>query len=512
MELSPNFGIIQQLQVLESYINLNDVLSFKRVGTMKLLNILLILGLVLLVSNVFAQNAAAAGTDTTDDTADTNTDIEIPESVCVVDEDCASDINAEDSCSAGECYCSLETNTCFIRGSAEDKTADDKVPAADKELTGTEETTKADSTVALVEEKLKLLQEQSASVEDKLNNLEQVVQLLQQQITLLGEKLDLVSSQQTQSKEVIQKDVTGVATGLAGLQEDIGTAQKNLKTVEEDVAKIQTFKLIVTIAGLILISAGILLGLQYYLKAKKTDPRLLQYVVKQLRQGQRYPQIHQALQRAGWGNEDIKNAFQEAARMTSQRATAGPSGGTGPAGMDSKKVMLLAGFALFFIIGIILVLNGVTTGRAIYFKDAGELSAAVKENIEKNLEKNEFYSLAKQFDLCVQVEEEDNVASYRVTKTKKGDTIKEAALHCDNTNKFGFAVKFKSWEAFDLVSNSLTCSNVKTLHNKNQMYVLPSKFIEAGFKVDPAMDFSPYCSVLSKCLTAKQIQDAGIEC
>lgn len=184
----------------------------------------------------------------------------------------------------------------------------------------------------------------------------------------------------------------------------------------------------------------------------------------------------------------------------------------GPSGMDPRKVMIIAGFALFMVVGIILVLKGVTTGQAIHFKDAGELNSAVKENLEKNLEKNEFYGSVKQFDLCVQVEEEDNVASYRIVKTKNGKSVKEAMLHCDNTDKYGFAVKFKSWEAFDLVSNSLSCANIKAIHSQEQMYVLPSKFIEPGFTVDPTVDLSSFCAALSKCLSPKQLQDAGIDC
>lgn len=484
---------------------------------MKRLKLLLVFGLFLLLMG----NALSQSTNTgTDENLDANTaDTEIEGSMCATDEDCITDYEAAESCSAGECYCSLDIQSCFIK-SAEGGTTASTADSVISTATGTppeplDSTTTSETAVAIVEEKLKQLQEQSASVEDKLKNLEQVVQLLQQQITLQGEKLGLVSSQQSQSKELIQKDVTTVATGLAGLQKDVGTAKENLETVEEDVAKIQAFKLIVTIVGLILISAGILLGLQYYLKTKKVDSRLLQYVLKQLRAGRRYPQLHQVLSRAGWGDEDIKAAFREAGKRTAPSgivATTAQGERIAPVGMDPKKVMLLAGFALFFIIGIILVLKGVTTGKAIYFKDTGELSSAVKESIEKNLEKNEFYGLAKQLDLCVQVEEGENVASYRITKTKKGDIIKEAALHCDNTNKFGFAVKFKSWEAFDLASNSLSCTNIKTLHTKKQLYVLPSKFVEAGFEADPTMDFSPYCAILSKCLTAKQMQDAGIEC
>ncbi|MBI4152851.1 hypothetical protein HY495_04010 [Candidatus Woesearchaeota archaeon] len=425
-------------------------------------------------------------------------DTEIPESSCSFNEDCAIDETAADFCSAGECYCSEETLTCFISDGTTDASTD-----ADIDQDGTADDATAAAAAATVDQKLTELQVQSASVEEKITNLEQVVQLLQQQINLLSEKIDLLNSQQFQSKE----SVTTVATGLAGLQKDVGTAQVNIEEVEEDVAKIRTFRLIVTIIGLILLSAAILLGLQYYLKTKKTDPRLLQYMLKQVRQGQRYPQIHQTLAQAGWNEDDIKKTFQEAARKI-----AGRKGGQPTTGMESKKVVLLAGFALFFIVGVILILQGVTTGKAIHFGDAGELGSAVKKSIEKNLENNEFYGLVKKFDLCLEVEEEDNVVSYRVAKTQSGSKVLEASVHCDNTDKYAFAVKFKSWQAFDLLSNSLTCSNIKTLHAKKQMYVLPSKYIEPGFTIEPTIDLSSYCAVLSKCMTPKQLEEVGIEC
>ncbi|MBS3169460.1 hypothetical protein J4210_03170 [Candidatus Woesearchaeota archaeon] len=427
-------------------------------------------------------------------------DTEIPESYCSFAEDCAFDETAADFCSAGECSCSEETSTCFISESTTDTSTD---TSTDQEGTAKDATAAAAAAAAAVDKKLIELQALSASVEEKITNLEQVVQLLQQQITLLSEKIDLLNSQQFQSKE----SVTTVATGLAGLQKDVGTAQENLEEVEEDVAKIRTFRLIVTIIGLLLLSAAILLGLQYYLKTKKTDPRLLQYILKQVRQGQRYPQIHQTLAQAGWNEDDIKKTFQEVARKVAGRKDGQPT-----TGMESKKVVLLAGFALFFIVGVILVLQGVTTGKAIHFGDVGELGSAVKKNIETNLEKNEFYGLVKKFDLCLEVEDEDNVVSYRVVKTLSASKVLEASVHCDNTDKYAFAVKFKSWEAFDLLSNSLTCGNIKTLHAKKQMYVLPSKYIEPGFSIEPTTDLSAYCTVLSKCMTPQQLQEAGIEC
>lgn len=431
-------------------------------------------------------------------------DTEIPESICTFDEDCAIDAFAAESCSAGECYCSEETGTCFITSQTTGTTQN--------QTTTNVTSTTTDAVTQSIQEKLNLLQFQSASVEERVANLEQLILLVQQQMTSLSQKVDVLSAQQLQSKEAIQKDVTAVATGLAGLQTDVGTAKDDLETVEKDVAKIQRFKLIVTILGLILLSAAVFLGLEYYLKTKKADPRLVQYIIKQAKQGQRFAQVHQALLRAGWVEDDIREAYKEATKSSTRGSYGSGTQAGGPVGIDSKKVMLLAGFALFFVVGIILVLKGVTTGNAIYFKDAGELSSAMKENLEKNLENNQFYPLVKQFDLCVEVEEAENVASYRVTKTKNGNMIKEATLHCDNTDKYGLAVKFKSWEAFDLVSNDLSCTNLKAIHTKKQMYVLPSKFIEAGFTVDPTMDASPFCDALKKCMTAKQLADAGIEC
>ncbi len=435
---------------------------------------------------------------------------------CVTNQDCYDSPDTGDSCAtpSDDCSCLNKTKTCWT-GLKGDPTSNQQI------TTPTPTTTTASPTInqsALddLKKTIDSLQTQSVTADEKIATLESSIVLVQQQLTELTTSLNTVSTQlaeQTQSKEALQKDVTSVATGLAGLQTDVGSAKKDLKTVESDVASIQTFKLIVTIVGLLLISAGILLGLQFYLKTKKADPRLVQYVLKQAQQGKRFAQVQPVLLKAGWTDDDIKEAYREAMKKGSLGAsgTAGP-GGFAPSGMDSKKVIFLAGFALFFVIGIILVLKGVTTGHAIFFKTPGELSTAMKTNIEKNLETNLFYNKIKVADLCVEVEEGDNSASYRIIKSKKGNKIQEATVNCDNTDNNGFAVKFKSWEAFDLVSNDLTCANIKTLHNKKLMYVLPSKVIKKGFTLDETTDITPYCAVLTECLTAAQLKDAGIDC
>ncbi len=437
--------------------------------------------------------------------AETDTEV-----FCESTQDCYDDIDIGSQCETGECRCSEETSTCFLTTETELNLQEVQQTVAQLQNISVNKTA-----LKNLEDNLDLIQTQSATADQKITTLEESLVLVQQQLSELTSSIDAISAQfaeQAQAKEDLQKDVTSVATGLAGLQTNVDSTQKDLKTVEEDVAKIQTFKLIVTIVGLILISAGILLGLQFYLKTKKADPTLVQYVIKQAKQGKRFAQVQPVLLKAGWTDDDIKEAYREAMKSSPTGAGTSGSSAVGPSGMDSKKVILLAGFALFFVIGIILVLKGVTTGHAIFFKDGGELSAAMKENIEKNLENNPFYSKVKVFDLCVEVEDGENAASYRITKTKNGDKIKELAVNCDNTDKYGFAVKFKSWEAFDLVSNDLTCANIKTIHNKKLMYVVPSKFIEEGFTFDETADVTPYCAVLKECLTAAQIKEAGIDC
>ncbi len=430
---------------------------------------------------------------------------------CTDDNDCSIDPDIGSKCQAGECSCSTETQTCLLTTAAELSLQEVQKTVAELQNSSANK-----SALQNLKESVDLIQTQSGTVDERVTALESSLVLVQQQLTELSTSINSLSAQfseQAQTKEALQKDVTTVATGLAGLQTDVGSAQKDLKTVESDVASIQTFKLIVTIVGLILISAGILLGLQFYLKTKKADPRLVQYVLKQAQQGKRFAQVQPVLSKAGWSDDDIKEAYREAMKKSSPNgpATAGLSG-VSPSGMDSKKVIFLAGFALFFVIGIILVLKGVTTGHAIFFKNPGELSTAMKTNLEKNLETNPFYSKVKVFDLCVEVEEGNNTASYRIIKSKSGNKIQETTANCDNSDNYGFAVKFKSWEAFDLLSNDLSCANIKTVHSKKLMYVIPSKIIKKGFTLDETTDVTPYCAALTQCLTAQQLKDAGIDC
>jgi hypothetical protein len=455
---------------------------------------------------------------------------------CFDEVDCA-DQGLEDA------YCDLETFTCILEETNPDnpETGDTTLISGNQTLNSTEdpltETNLTEtpapetSTVqSLAIESLQLsystLLNQSAQTEERLTNLEAAALNLQQQINDLSlayndvvTSLQSTNSQQVQIKETLQKDLNTFSTGLASLQEDLETTNEEIETIEEKVEKEESFSSMISIIFFILLAIAVALGLFYYItrkgSSKEMNPEIVKYITSHIKQGKKYPQIKQHLLKAGWQEKDIDWAYKQTVKNNYQKylQTKGGKSAAPKGSMDNKKkVAMISIFSILLVIGIILMLNGVTTGKAIHFESAGELEKSMKNSLEKNLEDNPFYSLINYLDLCVQVVDENNEASFRVVKTPKRHLIKESKERCDYNNKNNFAVKFNSWEAFDLISNNPTCSNIKALHLTKKMYVLPSRYILDGFTPHPNADLTKYCKTLKVCMTPQDISKLDIGC
>ncbi|MEK6901934.1 MAG: hypothetical protein AABX37_06320, partial [Nanoarchaeota archaeon] len=182
-----------------------------------------------------------------------------------------------------------------------------------------------------------------------------------------------------------------------------------------------------------------------------------------------------------------------------------------PLHVHQNKILVITMISLVIVIGLIFLLKGVTTGKAIHFQTAGELNTAVKAALNEKITQNEFYPVMEKANFCVQVVEGDNTVSYQIIKTKKGHTIRPAKMNCDATDMYDFAAKFTSWNAFDFYSTTLTCEAARQLHTRG-VYVLPSTYILQGFLVDPELDYSDFCPMINKCLTPEELQKVGIQC
>ena len=173
----------------------------------------------------------------------------------------------------------------------------------------------------------------------------------------------------------------------------------------------------------------------------------------------------------------------------------------------------------FLVVGALLlfispILRGVTTGKAIHFQSSEQLDLEVKAALEKNIATNQFFPLVSSVNLCVQVNEKDTSASFRVIKTTKTNAVRKAALPCDQDSlSYDFAVKFADKNSFDLLVNDLTCDKIARINLlSKKVVVLPSKYILPGFMLNPEMKVEKYCSVLQTCLSTEKLSKTPLPC
>ncbi len=404
---------------------------------------------------------------------------------------------------------------------------------------------------------LQFLQGQSASTEERLTAIENGYLTLeegytgtQEQLTKIqttindiNTQLQYLSDDQNKAKQHLNSKVEGVATGLAGLQTKVATASSDLSEVQDDLKTEKSFTTFLTYSFIIILALAIFGAIYIYVNRNRSESpdinqQIVEYITKHIKTGKKFPQIKENLLKAGWSEHDITWAYKETLKQnykaylqrnssvdssktqnpkSSQiNASVQENTSTSESGLtDKRKAMMIGIVSVLVLLGILLLLRGVTTGQAIYFQTPEQFAAAVHDKIEKSVAKSEFKEKVDYLTLCVQVTEKNNAASYLITKTPFGQTIASAAIPCDQEFKYDLGVKFTSLKAFEYLSDDLSCAAARKIHgesNNGGAYVLPSRLILPGFKVNPTASYEPYCTLMKECLTATEITLAGVNC
>lgn len=160
------------------------------------------------------------------------------------------------------------------------------------------------------------------------------------------------------------------------------------------------------------------------------------------------------------------------------------------------------------------LLRGITTGKAIHFQSNEQLELEVKSTLEKNIATNQFYPLVSSANLCVQVNERDASASFRVVKTTKTHAVRKAVLPCDQGSlSYDFAVKFADKNSFEVLANDLACDKIAQINLlSKKVVILPSKYILSGFVLNPELDIEKYCPILQTCLSPEELGKTNLPC
>lgn len=382
------------------------------------------------------------------------------------------------------------------------------------------------SKVQLLEAKSLSLEQQFASISATLTSLQQQMNQINTDVT---EKLTL-DSQQIEEISSTLNSITSqqnmISTGLAGLQQGLLSTQTDVKKLEDDVIQKQQRTQLIMYILLALAVVGIAVGVIYYITKGKAssnseeeaNPEILNYITSHIKKGKKYSQIKENLAKAGWSEEDIATAYKETMKRNyakyknSGSVSFSSSSGKSSPPLDRNKMISIAIVSLLLIIGVFFLIRGISMGQAIAFQSQQELDAAVKGLLKTYVDNSEFYPLVKSASICVEVHDRDKVVSYRIIKTPKAHAIGQAPMVCSGDPDYDFALRFNTWDSFNIVMRRMTCDSFQRQHGAKGFYALPSRYILPGFKLNPDKDPAEFCPALLKCLTPTELDQMGIVC
>ncbi|MAG60315.1 hypothetical protein CL619_00865 [archaeon] len=464
--------------------------------------------------------------------------------LCFDDSDCASlgDTWACDT-SILECvelyFGDAETSEDSIDETVDDTNATDEIldeEIIEDEIITEPETTSTTDTSEL-ETSISDLDSRVTGVETNIDELTSQVEELTTTVNDVNTNVQLLSTDQHQLERDVEEQVntieSEVSAGLAVLQEDIDSTKTELEGTQENIetsaAKASFFRTLSVVGVLIVIFGAI----GYFLRMhKKEEEKVIpeevkEYITKQIKLGVGETTIVAALKKSGWPEHDAKWAFEQTTVhnynkfLTSQGKETKKVPKHKLSDKHYQKIAIVSIFSIA-LLAIMLLYVKQSVGFAVYYDGItnSDLSTLVEETIELSVEQNSFYSLIEYADLCVQVNDADASASFRVLKTPYGHTVEGLDENCDATSEnYDFAVSFSTWNDFYTLSNTMTCSGLEAAHSVQQnsvaargMYVLPSYYVESGFNKVDGRSYTDFCDALSLCLSSSDLALLDLGC
>jgi septal ring factor EnvC (AmiA/AmiB activator) len=404
------------------------------------------------------------------------------------------------------------------------------------------------------------LQQQIEALNAKATEIETINAQLSQLnsgIEELNLQLQQLSQQQAQTEQQLGGQINSVSTGLATLQTNISSTNSELTNVKTELSTKSIVLNIVTYIVILMIIVSLAIILSYYLTHKRRlvekyqqdlTPEIYRNIEQQIKSGKSISHLSSQLKKQGWDDAQINwaykevsskiipstsNSLQNESKSTNtysqpQRIPSQETKKVAPFSVhntasssklehkmhynDVVKVMVILTISLVVVLAILLLIRG-STGQA-YFQDNFQLTAEAQTLLEKRIQNNTFYPAIKNVNLCVQIVDGNNIASFRIVKGATGHKIIPLETPCDHyPTRYDFSVKFVNWNSFVAAVNKMDCTSLQRLNvpNKNVL-ILPSRYILDGFKLNPDKDASAYCEAISQCLDAGQLSDIGLVC
>ncbi len=265
-------------------------------------------------------------------------------------------------------YCNTGTTTCFQPAVTENQFLD------------------LESQVASLEEQQQSLRTQTSSSQQDISALQTSISSMRSQLSSLTAAIEQLQGEAV-GRQDLQQRLTPIATGLAGLQEDLNATQGEVNLLEKGLQREKLFTTLFSVIFFLLLAAAVALAVYYYLSGSGTkrvvNKEVQEYITQHIREGKKFSFIRESLLKAGWSGEDITLAYKETLRRNYQNylkqkasglqekgvSGAYPTGKTSYfaafTAMDKSKVILISLFALLLILAVLFLMQG-ATGKAFW--------------------------------------------------------------------------------------------------------------------------------------------------
>ncbi|MBU0470472.1 MAG: hypothetical protein KJ598_00370 [Nanoarchaeota archaeon] len=346
---------------------------------------------------------------------------------CVTNEDCTVYNNGE------QYYCNFNTSTCFqTETTSTDNTLTDTTNDTTVDLAAEGDLTSLEEEVIAMETAFLVLQNELATTKVSLNSLSDELSLIKGQLTSMEVDVSNINNQLQQlssSNTQISSQTNSLATGLAGLQEDIVSTKSSLDQLQVDLEQKQARNRLIVIAILVLIGISAAVGVGYYVtkdkkSPQKISPEIISYITSHIQKGSKFSDIKTNLLKAGWIEEDIDWAYKETVKhnygkfrqpgLKKKEAEVQPRSaktikpnGAKPIN-DPKKLIYVAVVSILLIGGLLFVLRGASTGKAIELsKLVGGVEGGQSGKVEYTIECTPPHILTPDGDGCC-LDEDNN--------------------------------------------------------------------------------------------------------
>ncbi|MDP3990277.1 MAG: hypothetical protein Q8Q01_03665 [archaeon] len=218
-----------------------------------------------------------------------------------------------------------------------------------------------------IEQSVFLLQMDLEDLQLRIDALERQISEFQGLGNQQEEQLREISQRMNTILQEVGSQEDAVATGLAGLQEDLGVTKTDLSTLEEQVSSRRRMANVLIFLAIIGVVGGVVV---YYLRRKgfqlgnTVDKSVVDYITKHVREGKKFPHIQENLKKAGWSDSDIANAYKATMKHNYTRYQQKSADQISP---DKKKMAIIGIVGVLLVLGIFFILQA-SVGQAVYFQ------------------------------------------------------------------------------------------------------------------------------------------------